>query len=441
MLRGRTVLVGVSGGIAAYKACELVRWLKRREAAVVVVMTPAAERFVTPLTFEALSGNPVVTSLWEGQAREFTLPRAAASRVRGRVGHIDLAEAVDAMVLAPATAHLIARLVHGEAPDALTTIVLASRAPLVVCPAMDHGMWRNAATQDNVALLRRRGATVVGPGLGELASGLVGPGRLADVEEIGAALERVAGRRTGLAGVRVLVGAGRTEEPLDPVRVLTNRSSGRMGFALALAARDRGAEVTLVAGPASVEPPLGVRVVPVTTALEMQRAMRRAAAGAQVVLMAAAVADHRPRAVAREKLKRDAAPRTLALTPNPDILAGLAAKRKRGQVFVGFALETSRGPARARAKLAAKKLDLVVLNSPECAIGAETNEVTLVEAHATVRLPELSKREVAEVILDRVVELRRAGKAAGRKRTARPPGGRPGRKPKPGRTKSGRRAR
>jgi len=208
MLRGRTVLVGVSGGIAAYKTCELVRWLKRREAAVVVVMTPAAERFVTPLTFEALSGNPVVTSLWEGQAREFVLPRQATARRRGKVGHIDLAEAVDVMVLAPATAHLMARLVHGEAPDALTTIVLASRAPLVVCPSMDFGMWRNQATQDNVTRLRRRGATLVGPALGELASGLVGPGRLADVEEIGAAVERVAGRRTGLAGVRVLVGAG-----------------------------------------------------------------------------------------------------------------------------------------------------------------------------------------------------------------------------------------
>jgi phosphopantothenoylcysteine decarboxylase / phosphopantothenate---cysteine ligase len=417
VLRGRTVLVGVSGGIAVYKTCELVRWLKRHEAAVVVVMTPAAERFVTPLTFEALSGNPVVTSLWEGQTREFVLPREATARIRGKVGHIDLAEAVDAVVLAPATAHLMARLVHGEAPDALTTIVLASRAPLVVCPSMDFGMWRHAATQENVAVLRRRGATIVGPGLGELASGLIGPGRLADIEEIGAAVERVAGRRRGLEGVRVLVGAGRTEEPVDPVRVLTNRSSGRMGFALAQAARDRGGEVTLVAGPASVEPPLGVTVVPVTTAREMQGAMQRVVAKADVVLMAAAVADYRPRTPSGEKLKRGAAPRTLALTPNPDILAGLTAKRRRGQVFVGFALETSRGPARARAKLAAKRLDLVVLNDPRRAIGGETNEVTLIEAHATLRLPELGKREVAEAILDRVIELRRARVPARRRRS------------------------
>ena len=337
------------------------------------------------------------------------------------VGIIRLALCVsaDVVVLAPATAHLMARLVHGEAPDALTTIVLASRAPLVVCPSMDFGMWRHQATQDNASRLRRRGATIVGPGLGELASGLVGPGRLADVEEIGAAVERVAGRRTGLAGVRVLVGAGRTEEPLDPVRVLTNRSSGRMGFALAQAARDRGAEVTLVAGPASVEPPLGVRVVPVTTALEMQRAMRRAAARAQVVLMAAAVADYRPRQAAAGKLKRDGAPRTLALTPNPDILAGLTTRRRRGQVFVGFALETSRGLARARAKLEAKRLDLVVLNSPQRAIGAETNQVTLVEARAALRLPELGKREVAEAILDREVELRRPRRAAKARRGGR----------------------
>ncbi len=416
MLRGRTVLVGVSGGIAAYKTCELVRWLRRREAAVVVVMTPAAERFVTPLTFEALSGNPVITTLWDEQKHELVLPEAARRKTTGKVGHIDLAEAADVMVLAPATAHLIARLVHGEAPDALTTIVLASRARLVVCPSMDFGMWRHPATQENVRVLRRRGAVIVGPASGELASGLVGPGRLADVEEIGAAVEQAAVRRASLAGTRVLVGAGRTEEPLDPVRVLTNRSSGRMGFALAEAARDRGAEVTLVAGPASVEPPLGVALATVTTAAEMAGAMKRAAGHADVVLMAAAVADYRPQRTASAKLKRGQAPLTLVLEPNPDILAGLAAARRPGQVFVGFALETSRGLERARAKLAAKGLDLVALNAPAKGIGGETSVVTLVEARAARRLPEQSKREVAEAILDRVVELR----AARRKAAAKP---------------------
>jgi phosphopantothenoylcysteine decarboxylase/phosphopantothenate--cysteine ligase len=415
VLRGRTVLVGVSGGIAAYKTCELVRWLRRREAAVVVVMTPAAERFVTPLTFEALSGNPVITSLWDQQKHDLQLPAAARRRTRGKVGHIDLAEAADVAVLAPATADLMARLVHGEAPDALTTIVLASRAALVVCPSMDLGMWRHAATQENVRALRRRGATIVDPGTGELASGLVGPGRLADVETIGAAVERMAARRASLAGVRVLVGAGRTEEPLDPVRVLTNRSSGRMGFALAEAARDRGAAVTLVAGATSIEPPLGVTLVPVTTAVQMERALKRAAPAADVVLMAAAVADYRPRRAASEKLKRGRALLTLTLEPTPDILAGLARARKRGQVFVGFALETSRGVEHARAKRAAKGLDLVALNSPAEGIGGETNVVTLVGERTTRRLPKLSKREVAEAILDRVIELRAARGRRGRR--------------------------
>jgi phosphopantothenoylcysteine decarboxylase/phosphopantothenate--cysteine ligase len=417
MLRGRTVVVGVSGGIAAYKACELVRWLRRREAAVVVVMTPAGERFVTPLTFEALSGNPVITSMWGEQRQELALPEQAPARRGGRVGHIDLAEAADVIVLAPATADLMARLVHGEAPDVLTTIALASRAPLVVCPSMDLGMWRHAATQDNVRTLRRRGAMIVPPESGPLASGLSGPGRLAAIETIGAAVERAAARRGSLAGLRVLVSAGRTEEPLDPVRVLTNRSSGRMGFALAEAARDRGADVTLVAGATSVEAPLGVTVVPVGTAAEMKRALGRAAGKADVVLMAAAVADYRPRQVARQKLKRGNGALTLALEPNPDVLAGLASARRPGQVFVGFALETSRGVERARAKLKAKGLDLVVLNSPAAGIGGESNRVTLVEARASRRLPRMSKREAAEAVLDRVLALQPArGKRARAKR-------------------------
>src|SRR6185295_5485711 len=237
----RTIVVGVSGGIAAYKACELVRWLQQEGATVVVVMTAAAAEFVTPLTFEALSGNPVVRSLWGDQRPTFALPERAARKLRGRVEHVDLAEAADAVVIAPATADVMARLVHGEAPDALTALVLASRAPLVVCPAMDVEMWRHPATRLNVEELRRRGVTFVGPESGSLASGLEGPGRLATIESIGAAVARLMARRGSLEGVRVLVGAGRTEEPLDPVRVLTNRSSGRMGVALAEVARERGA--------------------------------------------------------------------------------------------------------------------------------------------------------------------------------------------------------
>lgn len=416
MLRGRTIVVGVSGGIAAYKACELVRQLQAKGATVVVVMTHAATEFVTPLTFQALTGNPVVTTLWGDQAPAMKLPAAAAARTRGRVEHVDVAEAADALVIAPATADLMARMVHGEAPDALTSIALAVRAPQIVCPSMDLEMWRAAATQDNVRTLRARGTTIVGPASGPLASGLVGPGRLAEVGEIVAAVEAALVRRASLQGVRVLIGAGRTEEPIDPVRVLTNRSSGRMGAALAEAARARGAEVTLVAGRMDVDPPAHVKVERVTTAAEMQRAMERCAKNADVVLMAAAVADFRVKKTAAEKIKRAEAGLTLELAPNPDILRGLGEVRRIGAsgglqaakmtTLVGFALETSQGVARARAKLRDKGVDLIVLNTPAEGIGGDTNQVTLVEAKAQKKLPRMSKREVADAVFDRVLELR-----------------------------------
>ena len=415
MLRGRTVVVGVSGGIAAYKSCELVRWLKQRGAAVVVVMTPAAAEFVTRLTFEALSGNPVVGGMWGSQQSGATLPPAAAKKLRGHVEHVDLAEAADLVVVAPASADLMARLVHGEAPDALTALVLASRAPLLLCPAMDREMWRHPATRANLAALRARGATIVGPESGPLASGLEGPGRLAAIEAIGEAVVAALERRASLSGVRVLIGAGRTEEPIDPVRVLTNRSSGKMGVALAEAARDRGAEVTLVAGPMSVEPPHGVQVVSVGTAAEMQAAMERHAPRAALVVMAAAVADYRPARRSSSKLQRGASPLTLALEPNPDILAGLGRRRRPGQVLVGFALETSGGAARARRKLEEKGIDLVVLNRADDALGGDTNRVVLVERSRRRALPTLSKREVAEAVLDRALELSRARPARARR--------------------------
>jgi len=416
MLRGRTVAVGVSGGIAAYKACELVRWLKQRGASVIVVMTPAAVEFVTPLTFQALSGNPVVKDLWGDQRPGFDLPPAGAAKMSGRVEHVDVAEAADVLVIAPATADLMARLVHGEAPDALTTVALASRAPLILCPAMDLEMWRQPSTQSNVKTLLARGATIVGPASGPLASGLVGPGRMAEVETIGPVVEQAADRRRSLEGVRVLVGAGRTEEPLDPVRVLTNRSSGKMGFALAEAARDRGARVTVVAGVTSIDPPHGVEIVPVVTAAEMERAMRAEAARADLVLMAAAVADYRPASTSRTKIKRSSSSLQMDLVPNPDILAGIASRRRAGQVLVGFALETTGGLANARAKLKAKGVDLMVLNSPREGLGGDTNRVTLVEAGRHEALATLPKREVAERILDRALELR--GRRGGRARAA-----------------------
>jgi len=423
MLRGRTIVVGVSGGIAAYKACELVRQLQARGATVVVVMTHAATEFVTPLTFQALTGNPVVTTLWGNQAPALKLPAAAAARTRGRVEHVDVAEAADALVMAPATADLMARLVHGEAPDALTSIALAIRAPQIVCPSMDLEMWRAAATQENVRTLRARGATIVGPASGPLASGLVGPGRLAEVADIVAAVEAALVRRESLQGVRVLIGAGRTEEPIDPVRVLTNRSSGRMGVALAEAARARGAEVTLVAGRMDVDVPAQLKVDRVTTATEMQRSMVRHVKSADVVLMAAAVADFRVKKPSGEKIKRAGAAHSLELAQNPDILKGLGETRRvaasgglqaaRMTTLVGFALETSQGVARARAKLRDKGVDLIVLNTPAEGIGGDTNQVTLVEAKGQRKLPRMSKREVADAVLDRVMELRRAAAEQG----------------------------
>lgn len=420
MLRGRVVVVGVSGGIAAYKACELVRRLRDRGATCIVVMTPAARGFVTPLTFQALTGNPVVSDLWGDQSPRFDLPSTHTKRMRGRVEHVDVAEVADCVVLAPATADLMARIVHGEAPDALTSVVLASPAPLVVAPAMDLNMWLADATQANVRAMRARGATLVGPDSGPLASGLAGPGRLAEIDAIIQACERAVTQRASMQGLRVLVGAGRTEEPLDPVRMLTNRSSGRMGFAIATAARERGASVTLVCGPASVEPPHGVEIERVTTALQMQRAMQAAASRADIVLMAAAVADYRPAKVSGQKLKRKGDDVTITLTPNPDILAGLGKARRPKQVLVGFALETENGVAHARAKLAAKRCDLIVLNSPDAGIGTETNRVTFVEARSSTELPERSKREVADAILDRVLELRGAAAASRGKRKSAP---------------------
>lgn len=392
-----------------------MRWLRQQGAAVVVVMTPAAVEFVTPLTFEALSGNPVVRGLWGGQRSGARLPERSARKVRGAVEHVDLAEAADCLVIAPATADVMARLVHGEAPDALTALALARRGPLVVCPSMDAEMWRHPATRANVAELRRRGATIVGPETGALASGLSGPGRLAALPAIESAITAAVAKRESMEGLRVLVGAGRTEEALDPVRVLTNRSSGKMGCALAEAARDRGARVTMVAGPMSVELPGGVEILPVTSAKEMQQAMTRAAKQAEVVVMAAAVADYRPAQARAEKLRRQGGPRSLALESTPDILAGLGAARRPGQTLVGFALETSKGLARARAKLAAKGLDFVVLNTPEDGLGGDTNRVTLVEPSSSRKLPKLSKREVADQVLERVLELRRAAPKRKRK--------------------------
>lgn len=390
----QTIVVGVTGGIGAYKACELVRTLMKRGFRVKVVMTESATRFVTPLTFRTLTGEPVATTLWDDE------PDA-------RVHHVSLAEEADVFVIAPCTANVIAKLVHGRADDMLTTTALATEAPIIVAPAMNVHMWRKPITQANVRLLQERGAVIVPPTSGELACGDVGEGRLADVATIAETVIVEARRARDLTGVRVLVTAGPTHEPIDPVRFIGNRSSGKQGFALAEEAARRGAVVTLVAGPVSLADPFGCDLVRVRTALEMQAAVAERFAQVDVVIAAAAVADFRPATVAPGKLKKDAAPAELALTRNPDILAELGATNDGRAILVGFAAETEDVVRHAREKLAAKRLDLVVANDVSGPLGFESddNRVTLITNEGAEALSLLSKRAIAREVLGRVVTL------------------------------------
>jgi phosphopantothenoylcysteine decarboxylase/phosphopantothenate--cysteine ligase len=407
-LDGRTVVVGLTGGIACYKACEVVRLLTGRGARVRVVMTAAARRFVTPLTLQTLSGQPVATDT-------FSLTQES------EIGHIRLADTADAIVIAPATANVLAKLAHGIADDLLTTVLLATRAPLVVAPAMNVHMWEHPAVQENLARLVARGARVVGPGSGALACGYEGTGRLAEAEDV---VEEVccALATQDLKGERVLVSAGPTQEPIDPVRYLSNHSSGKMGYALARVARRRGAEVTLVSGPTALTPPPGVQLVPVASARDMQGAVEAAFARATVLVMTAAVADYRPRESLPRKLKKSAPTLALALERNPDVLGGLATRKGR-RLVVGFAAETHDVAAEARRKLSAKGCDLVVANdvtAPGAGFGADTNVVRLVDASGRIEaLPLLPKEEVAERILDWVAARRRGPAAGARLRRVR----------------------
>ncbi|MBI4391217.1 MAG: bifunctional phosphopantothenoylcysteine decarboxylase/phosphopantothenate--cysteine ligase CoaBC [candidate division NC10 bacterium] len=395
MLEGKRILLGVSGSIAAYKAVELLRELIRRGAEVRCAMTGGAGRFVAPLTFQTLSRKPVLTDLY-------------AQEEGGQIAHIAAAEGADLLVVAPATANTLARFAHGLADDFLTNLYLATRCPVLVAPAMDAEMWRHAATQANVATLRQRGVHFVGPASGELASGLTGPGRLAEPAEIAAAVEAILGRARDLAGRYLLMTAGPTYEPLDPIRFVGNRSSGRMGFALAEAAAARGARVTLVTGPTHLAPPAGVECVRVETTQEMYEAVLARAAEADAVIKAAAPADYRPSTVAPAKIKKGREVLSMELTPTPDILGELG-RRKGAAVLVGFAAETEDLVANAREKLRKKNLDLVVANevgAQGAGFGTETNRVTLIGADGDVEsLPLLSKREVAHRVLDRVARL------------------------------------
>jgi phosphopantothenoylcysteine decarboxylase/phosphopantothenate--cysteine ligase len=397
-LAGRELILAVTGSIAAYKAAYLLRELRRAEASVTVVMTAHAREFVAPLTFRTLSGRPVLTDLFDPQE-----PAA--------VEHVALAERADLTVVAPATAHALARAALGLADDFLGTLLLAVRGPVLYAPAMDGGMWEHPAVQAHVETLRARGATVLEPGHGELASGLRGQGRFPEIPEIVEAAVRLLWPRRDLAGDHVLVTAGPTREALDPVRYLTNRSSGRMGYAIAAQAARRGARVTLVTGPTHLPPPAGIRVIPVQTALEMRDAVLHAVDAATVVIKAAAVADYRPGRAAAEKIpsKQDAL--RLDLVPTPDILRELGA-RKEARFLVGFAAETHDLREHARAKLVAKGVDLIVANDvsrSDIGFDATDNEVVLLDRWGgVVALPRRTKVEVADLILDRVQELRRA---------------------------------
>ena len=393
--RAPRILLGVSGGIAAYKAAELVRALVREGAEVQAILTRRAEAFVTPLTLATLTGRPVALT-------EFGDPPSPT------ILHIDLARWADALVVAPATGNVLARFARGLADDLLSTVHLAFDGPVVLAPAMNPRMWDHPETRENVTRLTRRGAVIVPPDEGFLACGDEGAGRLAPLEAIVAEALAAARRSAGLEGVHVAVSAGPTFEPIDPARFVGNRSSGRMGFAVAAAARARGARVTLVHGPVSIPPPWGVDTVPVRTALEMRDAMREAARTARIVVMSAAVADHRPAGPAERKISRKE-PWSLELVPNPDILAELVATRAPGQVIVGFAAETHDVVERARAKKQSKGCDLLVANDVSTegsGFEAEDNRVTLIDERGRAEpWPLMPKRLVAERLLDHVERL------------------------------------
>ena len=391
----RRILLGVTGGIAAYKSAWIARLLTQAGAAVDVVLTRSATEFIGAITFEALTGRPVHTALIaEGHALD----------------HIKLARAADAVVVAPATADFIARAAHGHADDLLTACLLAATAPVLIVPAMNDRMWAHGQTQANIAHLRAIGYTVLDPDAGALAVGEgSGPGRLPEPETIVAHVARLIEPTTTLRGKRVVVTAGPTREPVDPVRFLSNRSSGKMGVAIAGAAWRRGAHVTLIAGPLAVAPPPGAIVTTVETTEQMRAAVESAIREADALIMAAAPADFRPASPADQKIKKATAPAAIALEPTPDILASTIAARSRKLVTVGFALETTSAVAHGRGKLAAKKLDLIVVNDatePGAGFSVDTNRVTFIDRDGqTLEQPLMAKGDVADLILDRVERL------------------------------------
>jgi phosphopantothenoylcysteine decarboxylase/phosphopantothenate--cysteine ligase len=392
MLESKRIVLGVSGGIAAYKVADLASKLVQAGAVVDVIMTQSAQRFVTPLTFSAITKRPVRTDLFADWLGEDT-------------GHVALAHNADLLVVAPATAHTIARLAFGLSDDLLCAVYLSTRAPVLIVPAMETGMFQHQATQDNLEKLQQRGATIMQPGEGRLASGATGVGRLPEVPEIMAEIEKLLGKPGPLADRKVVVTAGGTQEPLDPVRYIGNRSSGRMGYAIAEAALKAGADVTLISGPASLSPPKGAKLVKVNTAREMQAAVHEAVQDADALIMAAAVADYAPAQVSEQKIKKTNQNLRIELTRNPDILAGVAEMDLPNLVRVGFAAETQDLLRNAREKLERKKLDMNVANDAASSIGMETSTLTLVTKDGVEELPPLPKEESARILVQRLASL------------------------------------
>jgi phosphopantothenoylcysteine decarboxylase/phosphopantothenate--cysteine ligase len=397
------VTVGVSGGIAAYKAAELVRELQRQGAQVHVVMTQSATRFVQPLTFAALTGYKVITSLWDLSSGE---PGAE----QNGIDHIAEAQWGDALIVAPATANILAKFAQGIADDFLSTMYLATTAQVLVAPAMNVNMWNHPATQANLEILRQRGVRIIDPGSGELACGMVGAGRMAEPDVIAKVVMTTLNRRNDLAGETLLVTAGGTREALDPVRFIGNRSSGKMGYALAEAAQSRGAKVILVTGPTALHVPARCEVVKITTAEEMRLAVLERMSEATLLIKAAAVADYRPVNPSGQKLKRAGGPLTLELAPTEDILAEVVKRRRPGQLIVGFAAETQNVMENGRAKLLKKGADAIVVNDVAgkgIGIDADDNAATFLTTSTAVEMPAMPKRQLADCILDEVVRLRK----------------------------------
>jgi phosphopantothenoylcysteine decarboxylase/phosphopantothenate--cysteine ligase len=396
------ITLGVTGGVAAYKAAELVRRLQQDGFSVQVVMTRGAREFVTPLTFAALSGQKVITDLFADSS-------GGEANLESAIEHIAVAQRTDLLLVAPATADILAKFARGIADDFLTTLYLASTAPVVVAPAMNVNMWNHAATQENVKMLRARGVNVVDPAEGYLACGMTGAGRLAGQEAIVAAVREALKAQRDLDGETVLITAGPTCEDLDPIRYITNRSSGKMGYAVAEAAALRGAKVILVSGPTNLEVPAGVERIDVRTARDMHHAVVDHIAGASIAIFAAAVADYRPTEQHAEKIKKENAPLTISLEPTSDILAEVA-KNKGQKIIVGFAAETDRVAENARKKLSAKNADLIVANdvtAEGAGFDQDTNVVTLFSSDGRdLALPKMSKSEVAQRILEEVLRLR-----------------------------------